>query len=487
MEKKSDTHSTDFWRWGIPVAVGLVICLLPTPPGLAPHAWRFFGLFAGVVAALVLEPVPPAATGVIAITLGSLLAPWTLFGPADIAKPGFKIASETVKWAFSGFSSNTVWLVGGAFIFALGYERTGLGRRIALLLVRALGKNSLALGYAATLSDAILAPFTPSNTARSAGTMYPIMVQIPPIFDSTPNDPSSRRIGGYLMWTTFAASCVTSSLFMTGCAPNFLAIDFIRKIAHVEITYGRWFMAAATFCVPLLLALPLIGYLVYPPTVRQSPEIPVWANEQLREIGPMRLEEWLLSAFVLLAITLWVFAGDYIDGAIVAFLVVSLMLVFRVVSWGDIARDHAAWTTIVLLATLVAMAEGLSRTGFVKWFAEFVAAHIGGFPPTVALAILVAVYFFAHYFFSSLTAHTTAMMPIVLGVGINLPGLRPEKLAMALALTTGIMGVISPYATGAALPYYNSGYITSADFWRNGTIYGFIFLAALLFIGLPLL
>ena len=103
------------------------------------------------------------------------------------------------------------------------------------------------------------------------------------------------------------------------------------------------------------------------------------------------------------------------------------------------------------------------------------------------IIILVSVYFFSHYFFSSLTAHTTAMMPIMLGVGMGIQGLPAEKLAMALAMTTGLMGVISPYATGAALPYYNSGYITSAEFWRNGTIFGLVFLVALLAIGVPLL
>ena len=49
------------------------------------------------------------------------------------------------------------------------------------------------------------------------------------------------------------------------------------------------------------------------------------------------------------------------------------------------------------------------------------------------------------------------------------------------------MGVISPYATGAALPYYNCGYIKSSEFWRLGTIFGFIFLTAFLCIGVPLL
>ena len=480
-------HGPDYWRWIVPVLFTVVIAIIPHPPGLSQHAWWYFSLFAGVVAALVVEPVPPAAVGFIAIALTAAVSRWTLFSTEDLAKPGFNIASESVKWAFSGFASSTVWLVGGAFMLAMGYEKTGLGRRIALLLVRALGYNSLLLGYAATISDTILALVTPSNTARSAGTMFPIMINLPPIYDSKPNDPSARKIGSYILWTTFAASCVTSSLFITGCAPNFLAADFIRKIAHVEITWTSWFFAAAPFGIPLLIALPVLGYVIYPPSVKESPEIPVWANQQLAEMGPLSRNEKILCVLVLVAIGLWILGASYFDAAIVAFLVISVMLVLRVVTWADLARNDAAWTTISLLATLVAMADGLARTGFIKWFASYVASHMGGLPPTGVIVALVTVYFFSHYFFSSLTAHTTAMMPIMLGVGLGIPGLPAEKLALALALTTGIMGVISPYATGAALPYYNCGYIKSSDFWRNGTIYGFIFLATLLAVGVPLL
>jgi L-tartrate/succinate antiporter len=475
------------WRWAIPIGVTLGLALLPAPDGLALHAWRFFALFAGVVAALVLEPVPPSAVGVIAITLTAVLSPWTLFAPQELANVKFNASREAVKWAFSGFASNTVWLVGGAFMFALAYEKTGLGKRIALMLVRVLGRSSLSLGYAAVLSDVVLAPFPPSNTARSAGTVFPLLVNQPPIHQSLPNDPSSRRIGGYLLWTAFAASCVTSTLFMTACAPNFLAIDFIRKIAHVEISYRQWFMAAAPFAIPLLVALPLVGYLLYPPQLRKSPEIPAWARARLAEMGAPTRNEIVLAVLVLGAIGLWVFAGEAIDGAIVAFVVISALVVLGVLKWDDIARHHAAWTTVVLLATLVAMAEGLGRTGFVKWFADEIGAHVSGLPPQTVLVILVAVYFFSHYFFSSLTAHTSALMPIMLGVGLAVPGLPPHQLALGLALTTGLMGVISPYATGAALPYYNSGYIKSTAFWRNGTLYGLLFLAALIGIGLPLL
>jgi len=171
----------------------------------------------------------------------------------------------------------------------------------------------------------------------------------------------------------------------------------------------------------------------------------------------------------------------------VALLVVSLMLITRVVTWKEMASNHAAWTTLVLLATLVTLAGGLSRVGFIKWFADSVAAHLGGLSPTLAIIALVSVYFFSHYMFASLTAHTTAMMPVLLAVGAGIHGVPVNKLALALALTTGIMGVITPYATGPGLAYYESGYLPSADFWRLGTIFGLIFLTALLILGVPLL
>jgi len=340
----------------------------------------------------------------------------------------FTAATRTAKIYLvnrNGFSSDTVWLVFSAFMFALGYERTGLGRRIALVMVKALGKNTLTLGYATTLTDTILAPFTPSNTARSAGTIFPVVRNLPPLYGSQPNDPSARKIGGYLMWVTFAAGCVTSSLFMTACAPNLLALEFIRKISKVDITWKQWFFASAPFALPLLLALPILTYLLYPPQIKRGTEVPVWAASELEKMGRPSRRELILAVLALLAIVLWISGGKYIHVAMVALLVVSLMLVTRVVTWKEMASNHAAWTTLVLLATLVTLAGGLARVGFIKWFADSVAAHLGGLSPTLAIIALVTVYFFSHYMFASLTAHTTAMMPVLLAVGAGIPG-APE-------------------------------------------------------------
>jgi len=476
-----------WWRVAIPVVITLILAILPPPPGLAQHAWYYFAIFAGVIAALVTEPLPNPAVGLVGLALMGLLSRYTLYGPADVAKPGANITSQTINWVLSGFASTTVWLVAAAFMFALGYQKTGLGRRIALLLVRALGKSTLRVGYATTLADAILAPFTPSNTARGAGITFPIVSNLPALYDSRPNDPSARRFGGYIMWTTFAANCITSSLFMTACAPNFLAVEFIRKIVHVDITYLQWMKGSLPFALPLLLALPLLVYWLYPPQVKSSAEVSVWAGGELRKMGNASRNEIVLAVLVVGAILLWVLGASIIDPTLTALVGIGLMLVCGVVTWDDMAKNNSAWTTLTLLATLVTLADGLSRAGFVKWFADFVAAHVGGYSPTLILMFLAAVYYVSHYMFASLTAHTTAMMPMMLAAGLGIPGLPAPTLAMALALTTGIMGVITPYATGPGLAYYNSGYLPPADFWRLGTIFGLIFLATLLLVGVPLL
>jgi L-tartrate/succinate antiporter len=60
-----------------------------------------------------------------------------------------------------------------------------------------------------------------------------------------------------------------------------------------------------------------------------------------------------------------------------------------------------------------------------------------------------------------------------------------KALALCLCLTLGIMGILTPYATGPSPVYYGSGYLPSRDYWRLGAIFGALFLAAMLVIGIP--
>ena len=197
----------------VPVIIGLGLWAIPAPAALDHNAWTYFALFATVVVALVLEPIPPALVGLAGVTLA------IIFRLVPITPGQTPTTVDAIKWGLSGFSDGTVWLIFSAFMFALGYEKTGLGKRLALSLIKVMGRRTLGLGYAVAFADLVLAPFMPSITARSGGTIFPIIKNIPPLYGSTPEE-NPRGLGAYIMWTAMASSCVTSSMFLTALAPN---------------------------------------------------------------------------------------------------------------------------------------------------------------------------------------------------------------------------------------------------------------------------
>ncbi len=468
-----------------PVALAVLIALIPAPAGLAPHAWYYFAIFAGVVVALVLEPLPGALIGLIGVTVVALLSPYVLYSAADLARPGFRPANASLTWALSGFSNGTVWLIFAAFMFALGYEKSGLGRRIALLLVRSMGRRTLTLGYAIALADLALAPFTPSNTARSGGTIYPVVRNLPPLYGSLPNDPSARRVGGYVMWTALAATCVTSSMFLTALAPNLLAVELAGRTARVTITWFEWFLAFLPVGVILLAAVPLLAFKFYPPDVKEGGEVVTWARTELAQMGGLSRKEVMLGMLVSAALLLWVFGEPAFNSTTVALAVFAGIVLTGIVSWDDVLANKQAWNTLAWFATLVALAGGLAQVGFVAWFAGLVGGAVADVPPTLALVVLVVVFYLSHYVFASVTAHVTALLPVMLTVGAAIPNMPMKSLTLALCLTLGIMGVLTPYATGPSPVYYGSGYLPGSDYWRLGAIFGALFLLVMLVVGIP--
>ncbi len=87
----------------------------------------------------------------------------TVFALAYAA--GDKTASGAITTALSELNSSLIWLIVVAFMIARGFIKTGLGRRIALQMIRLLGKRTLGLAYGLAFADLILSPAMPSILA----------------------------------------------------------------------------------------------------------------------------------------------------------------------------------------------------------------------------------------------------------------------------------------------------------------------------------
>ena len=100
-------------------------------------------------------------------------------------------------------------------------------------------------------------------------------------------------------------------------------------------------------------------------------------------------------------------------------------------SWSDITNNKAAWNTFVWFATLVALADGLSSTGFIAWLGKEGGALMSGISPGVATIVLLLAFYLLHYLFASTTAHTTALLPAMLTIASTIPGMNMQCLRPA--------------------------------------------------------
>ena len=165
-----------------------------------------------------------------------------------------------------------------AFLVAFGVVKSGLGARLSLMVVSVFGRSTLGLGYSIFLTDAVIAPAFPSNTARG-GVLFPIVLSLAQNAGSKPDD-DTRRLGGYLMFCGMASLAVSSALWLTATSVNPIGVSIAEKFG-LTIDFGSWFMAASVPALVTILLLPLFLYLVVPTRRRGLARAPAAAREEL--------------------------------------------------------------------------------------------------------------------------------------------------------------------------------------------------------------
>ncbi len=222
MNKKS------LWKLILILAIPCIIGFMPAPAGLSELAWVLFGIYLAAIVGLVIKPFPEPVVLLIAVAASMVVV-------GNLSGGEFKTTA-----VLSGYSSGTTWLVFSAFTLSAAFVTTGLGKRIAYLLIGKIGSTTLGLGYVTVFLDLVLAPATPSNTARAGGIVLPIINSVAVALGSEP-EKSPRRVGHYLMMSIYMVTKTTSYMFFTAMAGNILALKMINDILHhVVKNKGGW-------------------------------------------------------------------------------------------------------------------------------------------------------------------------------------------------------------------------------------------------------
>ena len=279
MEVRLPNYEKILWfKRIITLIFGLIVWHLPIPWDITPDAWHLFAIFITAIIGVLLEAFSIFTVSIIALVAVVLLR---------VLPP---------EKAFSGFSESFILLILAAFLVAKGVIKSGLGRRIAFLLIRRFGKSTLNLGYCLVVTDTILGPSIPSNTARS-GIMYPITHALSLDTGSLPTPEGRRRTGTYLMMTYIAGQTISSALWLTGMAANPVGVGIAAEFG-VNMNFGNWVFVASVPCIIALIAIPYRTLQVVPAReINTRPEAPEIAKKGLVGNGGYEhTQEWIMGS-----------------------------------------------------------------------------------------------------------------------------------------------------------------------------------------------
>lgn len=437
---------------------------LPVPKGISVQGWHLFIIFILTIAGLILEPLPMGAIAFTAVVLVVMTNTLSL------------------KLTLLSFSSSIVWLIVSAFLLAKGFIKTGLGSRIAYYFVTVLGKNTLGLAYGLTAAELMFAPLMPSNTARGAGIIYPIIDSLNKEYDSSPEKGTRKKIGSYLIKLLYQINVLTSAMFLTATAGNPLIVS-IASANGVQISWGTWAIACIVPGLVSLIVLPVLLYIIYPPEMKSTPDAPAFARAKLKDLGPLSMGEKIMLCVFALLLALWVLGDKYgIDATTAALCGLVILLISGVLNWEDVISEKRAWDTFIWMAVLIMLSDQLSKMGITGWFGEKIQKGVVNFSWVTVFLLIGLFYFYVHYFFASMTAHISAIYGTFLVVAMN-AGVPPMYIALFMGAGSSLSAGLTHYGTGTAPVYFGTKYVSTAEWWSIGFIVSVVNLLIWGFIG----
>ena len=262
-----------------PALAGLV-WLAGAPEGLSDAAWGTGALMVWMAVWWATEAIPIPATSLLPLVVLPLV------GAGSPAQTG------------SDYANHIVILLLGGFIVALGIERWGLHKRIALNVIARVGASpgSIVLGF--MLATAVLSMWI-SNTASTL-MMVPIAISASAVLGNI-----SRHFTTALMLGICYAASIGDVATPIGTPTNLIAISWLQTEAGAHIGFAQWM----AFGLPAMaLLLPVAWWNVtrgMPARSDNADAVQAHVRTQLSELGGMTKQEMRVAIVFGITATLW--------------------------------------------------------------------------------------------------------------------------------------------------------------------------------------
>ncbi len=295
--------------------------------------------------------------GVTALSVGLIMYFMGVLKPDDIA---------------AAYAKDAVIFIFGVLAMAAAISKTGLDRRIGLLL----------LGPAKNLKLLLFVFLPLLGIACSFVSEHALVAFIMPLFMMV--YVASTRAAGVKRDKALAVMFVLSLCFAANCGGpgspaaggrNAVMLGILTDYG-VAPTFSQWVQYGLPFVPVMALVIGAYFYLRFHRKIKvKSLDVSNLVHQASKKIGPMNRQEYVTAVVLVVLIALWVLASDkYGMGGPVLLAIVALNI-FRIIRWRDIAG--IPWDVVALYASACALGKGLAETGAALYLAD---AFIGVLP-----------------------------------------------------------------------------------------------------------
>ena len=439
-----------FW---IGVFLFFGILFTPSPSGLTSDAW--------LVAAVALLMVSWWATEAIPIPVTSLL-PLALFPILGVT---------SIETAALPYANKNIYLFLGGFLIALSIERSGLHKRMALIMIKKLGSDGPKLIGGFMLVSALISMWV-MNTSTTL-MLLPIGLAICSVVAKTVPNMSEKDKNNFdkaLLLSIAYAATIGGMSTLVGTAPNIVFSSFMEEVYSLEISMFDWMKLGVPVSICMLgLAWHILTKVVYPVNFSSSYETKNTLSKMLSEMGPMSKDEFRVGIVFAVAAGLWMFRSlidNYItglsDAGIALFIIPSSGRNGELLSWEQSSK--LPWGLLLLVGGGLSLGVQINNTGLGLWIGQSLVAL-----KTVPLILLVMAVAALIIFLTEVTSNvatTSTFLPVFGAVAVAV-GVAPEVLTVPVVLAASCAFML-PVATPPNAIVYGANKFKIIDMMKAG-------------------
>ncbi len=396
--------------------------------------------------------------GIAALTVGVLMYWFGVLPPNGVAK---------------AYATDAVFFIFGVLAMSTAISKTGLDRRIGILLLKP-STNMLRLCLIFAPMVAIAASFLSEHAIIAF--IAPVFMMVYMGAVKAGNIGKDKALILMMMLTLNYACNVGGPGSPAAGGRNVIMIGYLADYG-IDVTFGQWVMYGLPF-VPVMAVVVGLYWYFWGRNKLKVKELNVSAAVQREsdKIGKMTGDEYKTAVVLVVLIIAWsALSGIYgMGGPVIAALVVLNIL--GILRWKDVASIH--WEVVFLYAAASAMGYGLAVTGAAMWIADMFVAALPTVLTSTGVGLSIAVSTFVGILtnFMSDGATVAAIGPVVIPMAA-MAGASPVMVGLATSFASSfahamVIGTPNNAIIFALAKDYETGeqLITVQDFFRHGVV-----------------